>query len=93
MPEPKVLVSAQLLIGGPEGLRTAIKLSEGVDSRTLLMLAHDLMVAAQQKGHLTPAVAQATPLIRNQLLAWNLSQTPYLPTIVADPNSGSSIAV
>lgn len=94
MPEPKELVSARLLIGGPAGLRSELNLAKGVDHRTLLMLAHDLLVAVEQRGFLTPAIAQARPLIKDQLSAWGLAHSPFVPAApTTDESSGRNIAV
>jgi hypothetical protein len=80
MPQPKVLASAKLMLGGGGGLRSEVNLAQGVDQRTMLMLAHDLLTALEQSGALSPAVAQCRPLIRDQLTAWGLLNNPYVPT-------------
>jgi hypothetical protein len=72
MPQAKELAAAKLLLGGSRGLRTEVSLAEKVEPRVMLMLAHDLLAALEQKGYLSPAVAQSRTVIRGQLAAWGV---------------------
>jgi hypothetical protein len=81
MRQPSVLASAKLLLGGAAGLRTGVSLSTNVDRRVMLMLAHDLLAALDQSGHLSPAVAQSRTAVWDQLAAWGIVNNPYIPTV------------
>ncbi|MFQ6027349.1 MAG: hypothetical protein ACE5Q6_07640 [Dehalococcoidia bacterium] len=94
MPQSKELASAKLLLGGGRGLRTEVSLADKVDPRVMLMLAHDLLTALEQKGYLSPAVAQSRAVIRNQLAAWGVINNPYIPTLPTTlPGTNRSIIV
>jgi hypothetical protein len=72
MRQPRVLASAQLVLGGATGLRTEVSLSTNVEPKVMLMLARGLLTALETRGYLSPAVPQSRTIIRDQLAAWGL---------------------
>lgn len=56
--------------------QTAIRLAKGADPRLLVMMAHDLLVAAETQGVLTEAVSTARPLLEIQVQLWGVRGTP-----------------
>ncbi len=83
MIQEQELASARLITGGGAGLRSRVSLNVK-DPRLMLFLVHDLIEAIEQAGYMTPPIAQAKPLITQQLAEWGFKHGPSLP-----PNLGN----
>ena len=74
---PGKMVTATTTNSGGQ-VHSDIQLEKGVDPRVLVMMAHDLLVAAEQKGVLTESVAVARPLLQTQVQLWGMGSTPTI---------------
>ena len=74
---PGEIASARVVRAGPQ-VQSQIQLGRGTDPRVLVLLAHHLLRAAEQKGVLTTSVAQARLLLEGQVNEWGLSAGPSL---------------
>jgi hypothetical protein len=88
MPQAKELASAKLLLGGGGGLHTEVTLAQKVDQRVMLMLAHDLLAALEQSGHISPAVAWSRTIILDQLASWGDNKQSRYPNCAYQSREG-----
>ena len=75
---PGEIASAKFIGEGGKG-NAHIQLATGADPRLLVLLAHGLLQAAEERGVLTTAVAQARSLLEEQMKDWGLSKGPAIP--------------
>ena len=75
---PGEIASAKFIGEGGKG-NAHIQLATGADPRLLVLLAHGLLQAAEEKGVLTTAVVQARPLLEEQMRDWGLTKGPPMP--------------
>lgn len=79
------IASAKFIGEGDIG-NAQIQLATGADPRLLVLLAHGLLQAAEEKGVLTPAVIQARPLLEEQMKDWGLTKGPATPRMTVPTN-------
>ena len=84
MPEEKA--SAKFIGEGGRG-NAHIQLATGADPRLLVLLAHGLLQAAEEKGVLTEAVVRARPLLEEQMKDWGLAKGPPIPRMTVRTDS------